>query len=170
MTNHLTDAHVSPERLEIKSTSKNGLSFFIDSADFELVSRHGWYVALDKRYDPPKIKAVYGYIDGKDIGLHRILMKPPAGMMVDHIDGNPLNNCRSNLRVCTHTENTRNQKKRRNLKYGFKGVFKSRKRFGAMIHVEGKPIYLGQYKTVEEAHSAYCAAAVKYHGEFARFE
>jgi HNH endonuclease/AP2 domain len=89
---------------------------------------------------------------------------------VDHIDGNTLNNRRDNLRVCTGRQNRFNQKRRSDNQTGFKGVSKTNSRYKAAIMVNQKSIYLGTFDTAPLAHEAYCEAALKYFGEFARFE
>lgn len=94
------------------------------------------------------------------------------GEKIDHINGNGLDNRRDNIRLATHTQNMRNTKLRKNNKTGYKGVMWNtrRRKFQTYITVNSKLIYLGQFDLAEEAHKAYCDAAVKYHGEFARFE
>lgn len=109
------------------------------------------------------------------ISMHRVILSRALGRslekceFVDHIDGNTLNNIRSNLRVATHAENLRNRKRQSNNKSGFKGVTYSRGRWVAEIRANKRKIYLGSYNTPEEAHEAYKTAAVKYHGDFANF-
>lgn len=63
-------------------------------------------------------------IDGKTVPVHRFVMAPPAGLVVDHIDGDPLNNTRANLRVVTQTENVLNQRKSRASASGYRGVYR----------------------------------------------
>lgn len=89
---------------------------------------------------------------------------------IDHVDNDGLNNRLSNLREATASENQRNQGARKTNKSGYKGVsWHSRdKAFHAQISVDGKQISLGLHATAEAAHAAYCEAAKKYHGEFAR--
>ena len=91
-------------------------------------------------------------------------------LVVDHINGNPLDNRRTNLRVCTNAENMRNRGKNKNNTSGFKGVtyFKFAKLWKAQIKVDRKGVFLGYFKTPEAAHQAYCEAAAKYHGDFAK--
>ena len=97
----------------------------------------------------------------------RIIGRPLAkGEVVDHLDNNPLNNTRSNLRVCTQKQNRGNSKKCKNNKSGYKGVTRHRSGWVAMISRE----YLGLFKTPEAAHEAYCKAATRIYGEFARYE
>lgn len=93
-----------------------------------------------------------------------------TGLECDHIDGNTLNNRRSNLRPATHMENMWNQGPRRNNRLSIKGVMECRGKFKVQIYVDGRPIYLGYYDTPEEASAVYKAAAVKHFGEFANIE
>lgn len=120
----------------------------------------------------------YGYVARKnvsagkleDVRLHRQIMQPSPGMFVDHINGNRLDNRRENLRVCTPSENVRNQKRSSTNTSGFKGVYwdKNAEKWKAQIQSGGKKINLGHYQTPEAAHQAYCSASKKYHGEFGR--
>ena len=95
-------------------------------------------------------------------------MNCPGGMYVDHIDGNKLNNRRSNLRICTNQENCMNRKKCNNNLAGYKGVHfrKDLNKFHAQIAFNGKKIYLGIFKTAEEAHQKYCEEGRKLFGEY----
>jgi hypothetical protein len=107
--------------------------------------------------------------------LHRIILERMIGRSLtkteftDHINGNPLDNRRANLRLATNTENMRNRGKYRTNTSGYKGVDWRRGagKWRAVIKVNGKQIYLGLFTTPELAHAAYCEAAKKYHGEFA---
>lgn len=110
--------------------------------------------------------------------LHRIILERKInrcllpGELVDHIDGDRLNNRRSNLRVATQSQNQFNRSKPRNNTSGFKGVSwkKSHKSWQAIIKVHGKHIHLGYFDIPEEAHAAYMKAACKYAGQYARGE
>lgn len=90
--------------------------------------------------------------------------KWPANM-IDHIDGNPLNNSISNLRDVTRSVNVQNVKRARaNNKLGLLGVSRNRNKFQAAIKTEdGKRHYLGTYQTPELAHEAYLSAKRKLH-------
>lgn len=100
--------------------------------------------------------------------LERELLK---GEQVDHIDGNPLNNTRPNLRVATNVQNNANKGKTKRNTSGYKGVSfeKSRNKWQAEIMVDGRRIHLGRYDTPELAYEAYCEAALEYNREFANF-
>lgn len=89
----------------------------------------------------------------------------------DHINGNGLDNRRENLRLATKSQNNANRRISKNNKSGYKGVswHKASGKWVAGIKVNGKSINLGGYDTPEQAHKAYCDAAIKYFGEFANF-
>lgn len=108
----------------------------------------------------------------KTIRMHRVILDAPDDVMVDHIDGNGLNNLRENIRLCTKHQNQMNVRKPSHNTSGYKGVSYEKRRgnYRAYIVFKGKQIYLGSYKTPEEAHDAYKKAAIKIHGRFARFE
>lgn len=98
--------------------------------------------------------------------LGRLLMNDEQ---VDHIDGNGLNNQRSNLRLATNTQNSCNKGLTVSNTSGYKGVSwnKKSRKWQAYINVDTKRIYLGRYDNRIDAAHAYDAAAIKYHGEFA---
>jgi hypothetical protein len=102
--------------------------------------------------------------------LHRKIMSPPKGMVVDHINGDVLDNRRQNLRVCFHYQNIKNQKLSRNNSTGSKGVVRRGNRFEASIVSDKKRYYLGTFDTLDQASIAYAQACLKYHGDFARPE
>lgn len=141
-----------------------GLFATVDAEDVEAVSRFKWHVSVcvrGHRYAKAYDKAV-------PIVMHRLLTKAPDGMVVDHIDGDGLNNRRANIRVCTQSQNIMN---RRGLEHrlGVKGLrLDSRTgRWGAGVTVAGKRTWLGTFKTEAEARSAYNEAIQRLHGEFA---
>lgn len=95
----------------------------------------------------------------------------PHGFLVDHRDGNGLNNRWLNLRRATFSQNVCNSKLGRSNTSGFKGVSFDRKsgRWHAQIMLDRKQKHLGRFPTPELAHAAYCHAAERLHGDFARF-
>jgi hypothetical protein len=96
-------------------------------------------------------------------------MNVPDGFQIDHIDGDGLNNQKSNLRIGTHQQNIMNRTKQRNNTSGYKGVSfdKSTNKFVAQIGYNKKGIHIGSFKTAILAARAYDVEAIKYHGEFA---
>lgn len=116
-------------------------------------------------------------VDGKRhrIWMHRVVYSRAQGILfpvnlVDHIDNNPLNNRRNNLREVTHAENLRNAGKHKTSNLKGARYHKRDKRWSAAITINGKNKHLGNFDTAEEAHEAYCKAAKEYYGEFARGE
>ncbi len=112
-------------------------------------------------------------LDRKKYWAHRIIFAmfnncDPGMSDIDHIDGDKSNNRPSNLRIATRSQNTCNQGARKNNKSHFKGVSPNGSGFSAQITVRGKCIHLGTFKTPRDAHSAYCSAAERLHGKFAR--
>ena len=117
-----------------------------------------------------------GYImvgyKGKQLRAHRVIMKIITGgydesLQIDHIDHDRGNNRLSNLRVVSHAENMRNQSLRNTNKTGVTGVSvrytrKGTKRYTATIVVDYKPIFLGNYDTLDEAAAARAEAEIKY--------
>lgn len=92
---------------------------------------------------------------------------PKEGYVIDHINGNFLDNRIYNLRECLQCENSKNVKKPKNNTTGAKGVSYNGNNFRAYICVNRKQIHLGTFKTIGEASSIYRIAAIKYFGEYA---
>jgi hypothetical protein len=89
---------------------------------------------------------------------------------IDHINGIPTDNRIKNLREATNSENRRNTGAQINNASGFKGVsWKAKnRRWVAQIKLHGKKMHIGLFDTPEAAHAAYCEAADRLHGQFAR--
>lgn len=101
--------------------------------------------------------------------MHRVVLGlGPDDPDVDHVDGDGLNNRRSNLRLATASQNLGNQRARAHSSR-FKGVYRNKQgRWQTQISVEGVKRHLGTFDTEEEAGSVYDAAARSLFGEFAR--
>ena len=121
-----------------------GLYAYVDAADFESLNKYNWGVRNGYAARSEK---------GKVILMHRQIMQPPDNMVVDHMDRNRLNNCRSNLRVCTDGENRQNMSRRIGSASRFKGVYRSMggRTWYARLGFEGEYFYLGTFKEEIEA-------------------
>ena len=102
--------------------------------------------------------------------LHRIIMDEPEDLVVDHINGDILDNCRNNLRIVTRQQNNMNQGISKNNKSGVSGVHwnKTNDKWRAKIAYKYKDIHLGCFEKLEDATKARKDAEMKYFGEFAR--
>ncbi len=139
----------------------------VDAADYEWLSKRNWYAKRQPRggyYALSGRKGSWPEIDS----MHRIIMDAPEGMEVDHRDRNKLNNVRENLRICTSSENHRNQPPRGGSSI-YKGVSWNRrdKCWQVRIGVNGKQLSVGTFGDEVEAAISYNEAAMKYHGDFA---
>lgn len=106
----------------------------------------------------------------KTSGMHREILAAPKGMVVDHRDGNGLNNTRANLRLCTRNQNRQNSVKKTKASSRYKGVVYSKqsKKWTASLRFKGKLLFLGYHTDERRAAEAYNEAAINYFGEFAK--
>lgn len=156
----------------VKIALTKGKFCLIDEIDIPTIGKYRWCYSRGRAVR--KTLPADG-LSLASISMHRQIMGFPDDFEVDHIDGNPLNNRRSNLRLATRTENQRNVGPRKDSYTQSKGVFftprvKRGKSWHAEIRVGRKSIHLGVYHTKEEADAAYEAKAREIHGEFFRKE
>lgn len=154
----------------------NGKSMLIDVADAPLVLRWKWQA----RRNTGRGRCWYVWRTSKvgvetksgatTIYLHRLLLDAPKGLQVDHINGNPLDNRRSNLRLCTTSQNHANMgRPQTKSERRFVGVRQNRQgRFEAYITFKTRWISVGTFTSEEDAARARDAKAVELFGDFAR--
>lgn len=137
----------------------------VDDEDFERLNKFKWHA-----HSTPHIFYAARTFNNKMIYMHRYIMKTEGKLQVDHINGNPLDNRKSNLRIVTQKQNTRNSKMKNTNTSGYKGVYwyKRSKKWCTHIHVDGKTINLGYFDDKNDAAKVYNEAAIKYFGEFAK--
>lgn len=144
---------------------------FIDASDFDLINRFHRYVSVNSgNYAYMRLK------NDSDIFLHRLLMGLPPRfnnkdtLIVDHINGNTLDNRKSNLRIIKKELNPINCRIYNNNTSGCKGVsfLKRLNKWQVEIHINNKRIYLGIYESFDEAVKVRKAAEEKYFGEMNR--
>ena len=141
-----------------------GNRFSIDLEDYPLVSQYRW-VTNPAGYFLTSLGS-----KNEHQFLHRLIINPPDGKLVDHIDGDKSNCRRENLRICTQKENNRNVGLTSNNRSGYKGVHwaADRGKWRSEITVDGKHIRIGSFETAEDAARAYDEYALFYFGEFAK--
>ena len=142
----------------------------VDPADYADLSRYKWRLRKTKGKNVLYAERSIRRPDGKYTRLlmHRQLIEPPAGYVIDHINGNGLDNRRANLRPATAAQNAWNAKKR-NPRSGYKGVWLAgdKNLWRAAIVCDGQRRHLGYFKDKREAAKAYDEAAIIFHGDFA---
>lgn len=147
--------------------------FFVSVGDLQRVLKYKWRVEHSRAEhyrivrDASKQERAEGH--PKFIKLHRFILNipPKERLVIDHIN-HWLDNRRTALRKATHTENMQNRGTHKRNTSGFKGVVKRKDKWAAQIISEGVRHNLGTFPTFEEAKNAYCEAAKKLHGEFAK--
>lgn len=139
----------------------------VDDEDYEFLNQFKW-LYHNKGYADRNLPRVNS--KQKRQSMHRLINNTPEGFETDHIDGNKLNNQRSNLRMATPSQNQWNTNKRINNTSGFKGVswHKGTKKWQAKINFKGKRKYLGLFDTPEAASQAYESKAKELFAEFYR--
>lgn len=159
------------DTIEIALSGKYGVDkvFLIDSDDIEKINTgRKWscskvgYAFCDTRN--------YARTEGKLVYMHHLIVDVPKGMVVDHINGNKLDNRKSNLRICNQRQNTWNKRKRSNNKSGYTGVSwnKAASKWSAEVRKDGEKHYLGLYVSKHAAAKAYNRKAKELFGEFTR--
>ena len=152
-----------------------GFTALIDNEDYEKVKEYNWHIKDLKNGKKYAITHVRDFSVKsnklKKLFMQNLIMPPPVGFLVDHKNLNPLDNRKSNLRICTTVENMRNKKKYKPLTASskYKGVYKTRgeKKWRVRIQTGQKRIFLGVFTNQKKAALAYDIAAIKHFGEFA---
>ena len=136
----------------------------VDTADYYHLVKYKWTVQSNAN-----TSYASGKVAGKVTKMHRLIMNAPADLLVDHIDHNGLNNCRSNLRLCTPAQNARNSVSRKGSTSRYKGVSwsRERKKWAASIQFNRKIYQLGYFQSHFAAARAYDKKAKELHGQFA---
>jgi hypothetical protein len=140
-----------------------GYFAIVDSADYEWLSKYNWLAMTSDNM-------VYAFrkVNGKVILMHREIMKPHKGQVVDHINRNGADNRRSNLRNCSTRENACNGRPRRNSSSQYRGVSRHGKdKWCAKVGYLRIHVHVGSYTEEIEAARAHDRMAIMLHGQFA---
>lgn len=163
------------------TTNKDKYFVMVDDEDYEWLIKWNWSVHVLERTCYP-VRTTTSKGKTTLLYMHNAVMNRTAqelkdDVRIDHRDHNGLNCQKSNLRRCTHQQNCKNMRSRKNSSSKYLGVGrikdsrkgKRNKIWHAQISVGGKGISLGVYETEQEAAFMYDLAALKYHGEFGCF-
>lgn len=152
-------------KIPITGKHASGKFVLIDKEDYDLVSKFRWYCVLSGKnyYAHTSVRMADG--KRKTLPIHRLILDViDSKQMIDHINGNGLDNRRSNLRICGSAENQHNSRPRK----GYKGVFQKKNgTFVAKICYNRKTYNIGYYDSEEDAARAYNLKAIELFGEFA---
>ena len=146
-----------------------GMFALVDDEDYEAAAALRWSLIR------PNLRCPHGiycqaWVPGEGgtkrrLTLHRFLLEPGNGVMIDHINGDGLDCRRANLRLATHSQNQCNRRARNGAAH--KGVHrKPSGRWAARIESGGRTDYLGTFDTPEAAAACYQEAAEVLHGPF----
>lgn len=138
----------------------NGATFLFSKEDYDLVSSRKWAMNMDG----------YAVTTDTQERFIRLILNARDDDYVDHINMDPTDNRRENLRICSWSDNNCNKVLQRNNTTGFKGVsfHKDAGKYKSIIWKDGVRHYLGLFEMPEDAAQAYDDAARELHGEFAR--
>jgi hypothetical protein len=150
-------------KIPLKGKKGKGKYAIIDDSDYDLVKDYTWW--------DHGCGYAYTKIKGKNVLLHRFLLNTPKNLCTDHINGNGLDNRKSNIRICTKSENCTYKGKQKNNKSGYKGVvFTPLSKINPWVvyfHYNKKNINGGCFPTKELAALKYNELANKYLNKFA---
>jgi HNH endonuclease len=157
---------VQPQDKSIKLIAlTKGQVTVVDAHNFERLNALAW-----NAYWHPRTKTFYARLGHSGQHMQRIIMNAKPGQLIDHHNGDTLDNRENNLRVATHAQNASNRKVHCNNKSGHKGVYwrDDMRAWQVSINCEGKRFHLGYFPKQEDAINARHKAERQHFGEFAR--
>ena len=130
--------HIDMKEIKLSGKRANGRTVIVDDDDYEKYGTLRWHLS-DTGYAVRRSNR-------ETIRLHRLIMNCPEGLVVDHLNGNPLDCRKSNMRICSQKENAKNR-------HGVKGYTYDKEKKRWMVRVNNK--FCGRYDTEDEAKEAY---------------
>lgn len=153
--------------IQVTSNKYGTVEVLLDDKDFDLLPNKNIYLWGSKKH-----RGIYAviWVNGKAQKLHRIILGVQPGEITDHINGDPLDNRRDNLRLTNQSGNNKNSCKRKSATSKYKGVhfYRPTLKWACQIQCDKVKIFLGYYDTEVQAALTYNEAAMKYHGEYAK--
>ena len=139
-----------------------------DAALLNKVKAYKWYLRIHEKHKM-KLGYVMGTVNGSKVFLHRYLLDIPKSKVVDHINGDTLDNRFENIRECNQAQNSRNRiyKSSKGKVPGVYQQYGPNSNYSVRICYNYKTIHIGTYKTYEEAVKARLEAEQKYFGKYA---
>lgn len=136
----------------------------VDDEDYCWLNQWKWYCAHGYA-----VRTIYDFGKPYQLRMHRLLIDIPRGRDTDHINGNPLDNRRCNLRSATRSQNVSNAFSLKQNNSGYKGVSwkKANKKWCAQIRFNNKVYHIGLFVKIEDAAKAYNETAEKFFGQYA---
>lgn len=157
--------------MSVQIPLSRGLFALVDQSDFDLVACHAWNAkpALSGNRKLPTVPKHYAQcaVQKKTVYMHRLIIDAPSGTSVDHVNGDGLDNRRSNLRLATGSQQSANSRRPGNIS-GFRGLYRTHSMtWRPRIVVNGKSISGRAHEKAEDAARGYDELAIRYFGEFA---
>jgi hypothetical protein len=152
---HPSEITISGDVAQIKLC--RNLVALVDAKDVPLIEKYKWTFSMSNGV----VRNVWqvGKNTNRHVKLHREILQPPADKVVDHINGDKLDNRRCNLRVVDQWQNIVNQSSRPN-----RNIEKSLNGYCVRLKANQKRYYIGRYRTLEDAKRARDVAAKEIHG------
>ena len=151
-------------------TYNTNQEFYFDLEDYDKIKEYCWSVwhRKETNYSMLCAKKTLKPKVYRNVYMARIILNiTDKDIIVDHIDRNPLNNCKNNLRICNSSTNSKNTSKPKNSNCEFMGVSFEKGKYCARIGYNRKKIHLGRFSNIEDAIITRLKAEKQYYGEFA---
>lgn len=139
----------------------------VDDSDFEEINQWKWCFVPSREGTGYAFRSKGKGGTWESFLMHRVIMKPPKSMMIDHINHDGIDNRRENLRIVTNSQNQSNVGLISTNTTGFRGVRFHKNGWEASLKFNTTFIYLGRFKSAEDAARAYDSKILELHGELA---
>ncbi len=156
------------KKIKLRGIVGKGKFALVDDEDYNKFNKYSYHLSVYAT------RCILKRIGGKNkkIRLHREIMNAKDDQMIDHINGNKLDNRKCNLRFCNPSQNNANRKKQSFNKIGLKGVSyttdNNSNKYRARIGYRGKDVWIGTFDNSIDASNAYDKKAIELYGEFAK--